>query len=63
MTRARPGELAIPYALPQVPYMSPDLVYLGATTDWLKDSEMWFPATKAVSFKPLLLCTSGGTKP
>lgn len=60
MTRARPDELAIPYALPQVPYMSPDLVHLGAMTDWLKDDEMWVPVTKTVSFKPLLLCTSGG---
>jgi transposase-like protein len=57
---AKPDELAIPYALPQVPYMSPDLVHLGVLDSWLEDDNMWVPVTKSVSFKPLLLCTAGG---
>jgi quercetin dioxygenase-like cupin family protein len=57
---AKPDELAIPYALPQVPYMSPDLVHLGALDSWLEDDNLWVPVTKSVSFKPLLLCTAGG---
>ena len=57
---AKPDELAIPYALPQVPYMSPDLVHLNVLDKWLEDDELWVPVTKSVSFKPLLLATSSG---
>lgn len=57
---ARPDELAIPYALPQVPFMSPDLVHLGVLGQMLEDDKFWVPVTATVSFKPLLLSTSGG---
>ena len=55
-TVAKPDELAIPYALPQVPFMSPDLVHLNVMDKWLEDDNLWVPVTKTVSFKPLLLC-------
>jgi 2,4'-dihydroxyacetophenone dioxygenase len=57
---SKPDELAIPYALPQVPFMSPDLVHLNVLDKWLEDDKLWVPVTSTVSFKPLLLCTSGG---
>lgn len=56
----KPDQLAIPYQLPQVPFMSPDLVHLGVMTDWLADDNLWVPVTDSVSFKPLLLSVSGG---
>jgi len=56
----KPDELPIPYALPQVPYMSPDLVHLGVLDQWLENDKLWVPVTSSVSFKPLLLSTSGG---
>ena len=40
--------------------MSPDLVHLNVMDKWLEDDNLWVPVTKTVSFKPLLLCTSGG---
>ncbi|MGE3146683.1 MAG: 2,4'-dihydroxyacetophenone dioxygenase family protein [Pseudorhodoplanes sp.] len=40
--------------------MSPDLVHLGVLDTWLEDDRLWVPVTQKVSFKPLLLCTSGG---
>jgi hypothetical protein len=59
-TPVKPDELAIPYALPQVPFMSPDMVHPGVMTTWLEDDNLWVPVTKSVSFKPLLLSVSGG---
>lgn len=59
-TPVKPDELAIPYALPQVPFMSPDMVHPGVMTTWLEDDKLWVPVTKSVSFKPLLLSVSGG---
>lgn len=59
-TPVKPDELAIPYALPQVPFMSPDMVHPGVMTTWLEDDNLWVPVTKSVSFKPLLLSASGG---
>lgn len=56
----KPDELAIPYQLPQVPYMAPDLVHLGVLDQWLEDDHLWVPTTDSVSFKPLVLGTSGG---
>ena len=53
-------ERAIPYALPQVPFMAADLVHLGVLGRWLEDDPLWVPVTASVSFKPLLLSTSGG---
>ncbi|MFJ4067668.1 2,4'-dihydroxyacetophenone dioxygenase family protein [Pseudomonas sp. NPDC089996] len=61
MTVARkPDELAIPYQLPQVPFMSPDMVHPGVLGKWLEDDQLWVPVTASVSFKPLLLNVSGG---
>ncbi len=51
---------AVPYALPQVPFMSPDLVHANVLDKWLDDDPLWVPVTATVSFKPMLLCTSGG---
>lgn len=59
-TPVKPDERAIPYALPQVPDMSPDLVHLGVMGAALEDDALWVPASAKVSFKPLLLCASGG---
>ncbi|EJN18340.1 hypothetical protein PMI35_06187 [Pseudomonas sp. GM78] len=56
----KPDESAIAYQLPQVPFMTPDMVHPGVMTQWLEDDELWVPVTKTVSFKPLLLNTSGG---
>lgn len=55
-----PDERAIPYELPQVPYMSPDMVHAGVLTTWLEEDDLWVPVTKSVSFKPLLFSVSGG---
>lgn len=57
---ARPDELPIPYALPQPPYMAPDMVHPGVLGEWLADDELWVPSTETVSFKPLLFGTSSG---
>lgn len=59
-TPVKPDELAIAYQLPQVPFMTPDMVHPGVMTQWLEDDALWVPVTKSVSFKPLLLNTSGG---
>lgn len=59
-TPPKPDELAIPYQLPQVPYMTPDMVHAGVLTNWLEDDNLWVPVTSTVSFKPLLLSTTGG---
>ena len=56
----QPDQRPIPYALPQVPFMSPDLVHAGVLNQWLDNDALWVPVTPSVSFKPLLLCTSGG---
>lgn len=56
----KPDELAIPYQLPQVPFMSPDMVHPGVLTNWLEDDTLWVPVTGSVSFKPLLLSVTGG---
>jgi 2,4'-dihydroxyacetophenone dioxygenase len=60
VTANKPDEAAIPYQLPQPPFMSPDIVHLGVLDSWLKDDHLWVPTTKTVSFKPLLLCASQG---
>ncbi len=57
---SKPDELAIPYQLPQVPFMSPDMVHAGVLDTWLEDDPLWVPVTQSVSFKPLLLSVSGG---
>lgn len=59
---ARPGPdaRAVPYQLPQVPYMAPDMVHPGLLSTMLDDDSAWVPATPTVSFKPLLLCASQG---
>ncbi|MEE4681231.1 2,4'-dihydroxyacetophenone dioxygenase family protein [Pseudomonas alliivorans] len=59
-TPIKPDELAVPYQLPQVPFMTPDMVHTGVMTQWLEDDELWVPVTRTVSFKPLLLNTAGG---
>jgi quercetin dioxygenase-like cupin family protein len=56
----KPDELAIPYQLPQVPYMAPDMVHPGVLGQWLEDDQLWVPVTDSVSFKPVLLSVSGG---
>lgn len=56
----KPDELAIPYQLPQVPFMAPDMVLPGVLDQWLEDDRLWVPVTASVSFKPLLLSVSGG---
>lgn len=56
----KPDEQVIAYQLPQVPYMSKDLVHGGVMTDWLQDDNLWVPATETVSFKPLILNASQG---
>lgn len=56
----KPDEHAIPYQLPQVPFMSPDMVHRGVLTKWLEDDKLWVPVTDSVSFKPLLLSVTGG---
>ena len=53
-------ETKVPYALPQVPFMSADMVHLGVLNDWLKDDELWVPSSETVSFKPMVLSASGG---
>jgi hypothetical protein len=58
--RPQPDELAIPYQLPQVPFMSPDAVHLGILGSELDDDRLWVPTTATVSFKPLVLCASNG---
>jgi quercetin dioxygenase-like cupin family protein len=60
LTLNRPDQRAIPYARAQVPFMSPDLVIPGILGNALADDEQWVPTSDAVSFKPLLLSTSGG---
>lgn len=50
----------IPYALPQVPFMSHDMVHTGVLGDWLKDDQLWVPQTATVSFKPCLFSASNG---
>ena len=59
-TAPKPDELAIPYRLPQVPYMNPDMVLPGVLSTWLADDNLWVPVTQSVSFKPLMLNVSGG---
>src|SRR5689334_5173838 len=56
----KPDEQALPYQLPQAPYMSADLVHPGVMSDWLLDDNLWVPSTATVSFKPLLLNASQG---
>ncbi|RKP51978.1 2,4'-dihydroxyacetophenone dioxygenase family protein [Pararobbsia silviterrae] len=56
----RPDEQAVPYQLPQVPFMSKDIVHPGVMSDWLADDALWVPATANVSFKPLILSASQG---
>jgi quercetin dioxygenase-like cupin family protein len=58
--RAKPDELAIPYQLPQVPFMSADMVHPGILGAQLDDDRLWVPTTATVSFKPLVLCASQG---
>ena len=59
-TEVKPDEQVIAYQLPQVPYMSKDLVHGGVMTDWLEDDNLWVPATETVSFKPLILNATHG---
>lgn len=56
----KPDESAVAYQLPQVPFMSPDIVHPGVMDKWLEDDALWVPMTKSTSFKPLLLCASQG---
>lgn len=56
----KPDEKAVPYQLPQAPFMSADLIHAGAMSSFLEDDKMWVPSTATVSFKPLLLCPSQG---
>jgi 2,4'-dihydroxyacetophenone dioxygenase len=56
----RPDENAVPYQLPQPPFMSGDLVHQGVIKDWLEDDKLWVPSTPTVSFKPLMFNTSQG---
>lgn len=55
-----PDPSAVPYQLPQPPFMSGDLVHKGVIKDWLEDDRLWVPSTPAVSFKPLMFNTSQG---
>lgn len=54
------NEELMPFQLPQVPYMSPDLVIPGVLDSMLEDDNLWVPTSDSVSFKPLLLNTSAG---
>lgn len=58
--KVSPTEKVIPYQLPQVPYMSPDLVIPGVLDTLLEDDDRWVPTSESVSFKPLLLNASAG---
>jgi hypothetical protein len=60
VSEKRGDEEAIPYQLPQPPFMSADIVHLGVLDKMLEDDKLWVPMTKTVSFKPLLLCASQG---
>lgn len=53
-------ETLTPYQLPQVPYMAADLVIQGVLDKFLEDDNLWVSTSESVSFKPLLLSTSGG---
>jgi quercetin dioxygenase-like cupin family protein len=55
-----PDESAVPYQLPQPPFMSPDLVLPGVLDSWLEDDTLWVPVTPTYAFKPLMLNTSQG---
>lgn len=55
-----PDARAIPYQLPQVPHMAADLVIPGVFSGTADDDALWVPMSESVSFKPLLLSTSGG---
>ena len=57
---ANSDEDLIPYSLPQVPFMSSDMVHTEVLGDWLKDDQLWVPQTATVSFKPCLLSASNG---
>lgn len=59
-TKSSVEETLTPYQLPQVPYMSADLVTHGALDKFLEDDNLWVSTSESVSFKPLLLSTSGG---
>ena len=54
------NEELMPFQLPQVPYMSADLVLPGVLDKYLEDDNLWVPTSDSVSFKPLLLNTSAG---
>lgn len=56
----RPDEQAVAYQLAQAPDMARDLVHPGVAGTWLADDALWVPASRTVSFKPLLLCASQG---
>jgi quercetin dioxygenase-like cupin family protein len=56
----KPDESAVPYQLPQPPFMSADLVHKGVLDSWLEDDKLWVPTTPTVSFKPLMFNTSHG---
>jgi quercetin dioxygenase-like cupin family protein len=59
-TDNKPDEEATPYQHPQPSFMSPDIVHAGVLDRWLEDDKRWVPMTKAVAFRPLLLCASQG---
>jgi 2,4'-dihydroxyacetophenone dioxygenase len=58
--RPVPENAPAAYRLPQPDFMSPDLVHLGVTTDWLADEKLWVPLNQQAAFKPLILAASSG---
>ena len=46
------NEELMPFQLPQVPYMSADLVLPGVLDKYLEDDNLWVPTSDSVSFTP-----------
>ena len=51
-TLFKPDELAIPYQLPQVPFMSPDMVIPNGLSEWLADDSHWVRLSLASAREP-----------
>ncbi len=49
---ANSDEDLIPYSLPQVPFMSSDMVHTEVLGDWLNDDQLWVPQTPQFHSSP-----------
>lgn len=56
----KPDGDRVPCAVPQVPFMQPDMVHSEVLSDWLEEDRMWVPHAATVSFKTCLLSASNG---